>query len=285
MKFNFKKMGNWLILPALLVGLLAGTQNSVHAAGITIDGNFTDWAGKDTFTDSGGADDANPADVDITEYRADADTSGIYLLMAWDDTSFNNASYVAVKVRNYSGVYYQITAAANSGTPPVAASTLSVYQCADSTCGTSTLVCNDVSGTGPCTGAALASGATWTDPFTHTGNCTGANCNTLDTAVEIFVPWALLGGAPTNNQMFFMQYFSYKNANMNKSEDNVAGANGITCTLTGGVYDCYPSDPTAIDLVSFSAEPNGSATGRWPVGIGLLALAALMGLAFIKKRG
>lgn len=266
----------------MALGLIAG---QTFAAGITIDGNFTDWAGKDTFKDSGGADDSNPADTDITEYRADADTNGIYLLMAWDDTSFNNASFVAVTVRNYDGDYYRIYAAANSGTPPVAASTLYVYSCATSTCATQTLVCNGVSGTGSCTGAALASGTTWTDPFTHTGNCNGTSCNTLDTAVEIFMPWSILGGAPSGNQLFFLQYASYANAGGGNEKDTVAGANGITCRLVNGVYDCYPSDPTAIDLVSFSAQPIESTPG-WAMGvIGLIALAGLSGLMLIKKRG
>lgn len=61
----------------------------VLAQGITIDGNFTDWAGKASLVDPGGADDEKtPSRADITEFRAYADSNGIYLLKAWDDTSF-----------------------------------------------------------------------------------------------------------------------------------------------------------------------------------------------------
>lgn len=272
------------ILAALMaLGLIAG---QAFAAGVTIDGSFTDWADKDTFKDWDGADDSNPEDSDITEYRADADANGIYLLMAWDDTSFNNTSYVAVTVRNYAGNYFRVYAAANSGTPPVVDSTLYVYSCATETCATQTQVCNNVSGTGACTGAALASGSTWVDPFPRTTTkCNGTSCNTLDTAVEIFMPWSILGGAPTGNQMFFLQYASYPNAGGSVQKDSVAGANGITCRLVDGVYDCYPSTPTAIDLLSFNVGPASSAP-RWALGaVGLMALAGLLGLMLAKKRG
>ena len=267
---------------AALFGLLAGPQVVVYAAGVSIDGSFSDWTGKDTFTDRNGADDSNPKDTDVTEYRADADSGGIYLLMAWDDTSFNNASHVGVTVRSATNAYYRIYSMANSGTPPVAASTLSIYSCANETCNTQTLVCEDVSGTGACTGAGLASGTTWADPFATrtTPSCNGTDCGTLDPAAEMYIPWSWLGGAPGNNEMFFMQYGSYASAGGTNAKDSVAGTNGITCTLTGGVYDCYPSDPTAVNLVSFSARSAPAVSG-WPAL--LVALLAVLAWGLWKR--
>lgn len=270
----------------LLLGWLAVPQGAVQADGITIDGIFGDWAGKDAFTDREGADEkgVSPSDLDVTEYRAYADSNGVYLLMAWDDTSFSNASLVGVTVHNSNNTtspYYRIYSAAGNLTPPVAASTIAVYRCLDnaSTCSNRSLICQGVSGgTSPCTGATLASGITWTDPFPRTmAVCNGTDCNNKDTAAEMYIPWSWVGGTPGSNQMVFMQYGSYNNNN--NANDTVAGSNGITCVLKNGVYDCYPSDPTAVQLVSFSArETNHGAA--WPVLLAAL-LAGLAGSAWI----
>ncbi len=279
---NSKIVIRGMMVVMLSLVWLAVPRGTIRAADITIDGNFGDWAGKDAFTDREGADESgvSPSDLDVTEYRAYADSSGVYLLMAWDDTSFNNASQVGVTVHNFNNLtYYRIYSAANKITPPVNASTLAVYSCSNDTCRTRTSICQGVSGgTSPCTGAALASGTTWTDPFPRaTAVCNGTNCNNLDTAAEMFIPWSLVGGLPGNNQMVFMQYGSYNNDN--NPNDSVAGLNGITCVLKNGVYDCYPSDPTAVQLVNFSAHNIGD-LAAWPA-ILMALLAGLAGVAWV----
>jgi hypothetical protein len=245
---NWRRM-LFIALLALLLGALP-----VLAQGITIDGNFSDWAGKASLVDPGGADDeTTPPRADITEFRADADSNGLYLLKAWDDTKFtgDQESTAGITLRTANNTYYRIytTAQGNPGTVPL--SSLRIKQCTDSTCQTQTDICT---GTG-CTGAQAGSGTSWTDPFSGrtSPDCNGTNCGTQDTAVELFIPWSLIGGAPGSGQFIFLQFGSYPSGSGQAPEDDT-GLNGIACKNVGGSFQCYRSTPTAVTLRSFAAS-------------------------------
>ena len=86
----------------------------ILAADIVIDVTFTDCVGKASLVDPGGEDDEGaPARADITEFRADSDSNGLYLLEAWNDTGFNNNTGTGVTLRTAGGAYYRVYTAAN----------------------------------------------------------------------------------------------------------------------------------------------------------------------------
>lgn len=251
MKPNARKL--WATI--LIVSLMALAQAiPVLAQGITIDGNFADWAGKASLVDPGGADDErSPARADITEFRADSDNGGLYLLKAWDDTGFSGggATTAGITLRTAGNSYYRIytTAQGNPGSVPL--SSLDINSCADSTCQNETDICN---GSG-CSGALAGSGTSWTDPFSGRASpdCSGTNCGTQDTAVELYIPWSLIGGAPGDSQFIFLQFSSYPSGPGQAPKDDT-GPNGIACRNNGGTFQCYPSTPTVVMLGSFGAS-------------------------------
>ncbi len=270
----------------ILLCMLILVTPALALAGITIDGSFGDWVGKAAYVDSGGPDDeTSPARADITEFRADADVSGLYLLQAWDNTSFvgGNATTAGITVRNASGNYYRIYTTAAGVPGSVSLSTLDIQSCADATCAKQTSVC---AGSG-CAAAQAGSSATWNDPFASrlTPACAGTDCGTLDTAVELLIPWTLVGGAPGDGQSIFLQFGSYPSGPAQAPKDT-PGPNGITCINTAGAMSCYLSTPTAIVLRDLRAD--SSVTGKFPmaavVGVALLSLIFLAGSRFVFRR-
>lgn len=277
--FNGSKRPLTAIVFSLLILLFASVAYANH---ITINGTFTDWASEASFVDPGGVDDeTSPARSDITEFRSSAEASGIYMLMAWDNTSFNggNATTAGITFLGANGTYYRIytTAAGNPGS--IDLTTLDINSCSDSTCSSQTAICVGAA----CTGATVGSSTNWTDPFIGAGhtssNCTGTNCETKDTAVEMFIPWTLIGGAPTNGQRTFSQFASYPSG-PGQGEKDGTGPNGISCLNTNGTMNCYPSTPTAItmkQLVASSAMATSLSIGTLLsfAAIGLLMLTTL----------
>lgn len=258
----------------LIVSLMAWAQViPALAQGITIDGTFTDWADKAGQVDPGGADDETaPARADITESRADADSGGLYLLKAWDDTSFTGgqATTAGITLRTADNVYYRIytTAQGNPGSVPL--SSLIIDICTDSTCQNQTEICR---GSG-CSGAQAGSGASWTDPFSGRASpsCSGTNCGTQDTAVELYIPWNLIGGAPGDGQFVFLQYGSYPSGPAQAPKDDT-GANGTACLNNGGTFQCYLSTPTVVLLQSFEASSSTMDTVNF---VGIVLAASLL---------
>jgi len=245
-----RKMALVLFL-ALLLGALPALAN-----GITIDGNFSDWVGKASLVDPGGPDDeTSPARADITEFRADASSTGLFLLKAWDDTKFTGGekTTAGITLRTATNEYYRIYTTAEGDPGQVPLSSLKIKKCSDSTCSNQTDICT---GSG-CSGAQAGSGATWTDPFSNTQRaqnpCDGTNCTIYDTAVELFIPWNLIGGAPGDGQFIFLQFGSYPSGPGQAPKDDT-GPNGIACKNVGGSFQCYRSTPTAVTLRSFTAS-------------------------------
>jgi hypothetical protein len=271
---NFSRL--WIKIVVIIFAILVWVTPA-FAASITIDGSFADWAGKAMLLDPGGVDDeTSPLRADITEFRADSDSGGLYLLMAWDNTSFNggNATTAGLTIRDAIGAYYRIYATASNDPPTVPLSTLIVASCADSSCKKQTDLCAGSA----CTGALAGSGATLADPWAGhpIGNCSGINCNTLDTAVELYIPWTLVGGTPGDGQSVFIQFGSYPSGPAQAPKDDT-GPNGITCKNVGGVFNCYSSTPTVVSLTGFQASSTGTTGFIIPVGVvGLLLPAGLL---------
>jgi hypothetical protein len=237
----------------LIICLMAvGLTTSVLAQDIIIDGTFADWEGEPSLVDPQGADDETaPSRADITEFRASADSAGVYLLTAWDDTGFSGATAAGVTVHTASDTYYRIYSTADGDPASVPLSSLDINSCTDSTCGTQEDVCT---GTG-CTNAQAGSGTSWADPFAGRGSpdCSGASCGTLDTAVELYIPWDLIGGVPTEGQTVFLQFGSYPAGPAQAAKDS-SGPNGIRCTNEGGTFQCSPYQrPSAVSLAAFFA--------------------------------
>lgn len=244
-----------LVLLSLILLIWAAPA---QAATITIDGSFTDWSGVVGRIDKGGADDQpNPARADITEYRAAANSTTLYLLMAWDDTAFNggSASTAGITVKSGSGVYYRVYMTADGNPGSVASTSLQINRCSDATCNSQSPICTGSA----CTGAQSASSTNWIDPFAgrSSPDCTGTNCGSRDTAVELALPWSLIGGAPQAGQYVFLQYNSYPSGPSQAPKDDVPGPGngGVSCGIVNGSLNCYPSTPTAVDLISFTITP------------------------------
>ncbi len=257
------RIAPWLAL--LWLGLTAGLA---YAAVIVIDGSFADWTGSPAVVDGLPDDESTPARADITEFRAEADAGGLYIVKAWDDTQINPGSTAAVTVRAAGGTYLRVYSTASGNPASVDIATLDIKSCGvDPTCSSQTDVC---AGTG-CTGAQFGSSATWTDPFAGrpAPGCSGTNCGNVDTAVEMYIPWSLLGGAPGDGEFAFLQYGSFPSGPGNAPKDDT-GANGISCRNESGTFNCYVSTPTAVTLSAMSA--GGLTDPR------LQALMALVGL-------
>jgi len=248
---------------------------------ITIDGSFTDWASEASLVDPDGADDGtSPKRADITEFRADSDSGGLYLLKAWDNTSFvgGQQTTAGITLRTAGNAYYRVYTTAQSNPGSVPLSSLDIKSCSDSTCGRQTDVCT---GSG-CSRASAGSGTSWTDPFSGRASpdCNGTNCGTQDTAVELYIPWNLIGGAPGDGQFIFLQFGSYPSGPAQAPKDNT-GSNGIACKNTGGTFQCYPSTPTVVTLQSFAASSsttNALAVAGTIVAVILLTIAIRAGL-------
>lgn len=249
---------------------------SVWAQGITIDGNFGDWAGKASHIDPGGADDfKHPARSDITEYRAYAESGGLYLLMAWDNTAFHggNKVRVAVTISRTTGNPYRVHATGEGDPGSVPLANLRVTQCDDAACSSETSVCTG----NACTGANIASNTTWTDPWAGRASpdCysgSSSSCGNYDLAAEMFIPWSLIGGMPGDGEFVFLSYNSYPSASGN-APDDTTGPNGIACRNTGGTFNCYESTPTRITLSSVSATLSASPS----VIVGCIAILLVLG--------
>ncbi len=232
---------------------------SVWAQGITIDGNFGDWSGQASHVDPGGADDfTNPARSDITEHRAYADSGGLYLLMAWDDTAFKGGNTVrgAVTVSRATGNPYRVHATATGDPGNVPLANLRISQCGDAACSSETDVCT---GNG-CTGANIASATTWADPWAGrpSPDCQSAPlCGDYDLAAEMYIPWSLIGGVPGNGELVFLYYISFPSASAN-APDDTTGPNGISCRNSGGTFNCYKSTPTRVTVSSVSVTSSMS---------------------------
>lgn len=273
-----KKLQIGLLFASLLALLPLG---AFAQGGIAIDGVFSDWAGITGMVDPGGVDDETEASAaDITEYRVYADASGVYLLMAWDDTSFLQATSAGITVRGVDGTYYRFYAAADSSPGTVPLSGIQIDQSTDPAFPgpATTVVCVGAA----CSGVTAGSAATWVDPFAghSASNCLGTNCSTLDTAGEFGLPWSLVGGAPAPGQTVFFQFGSYPNGPDAAPKDNT-GSNGITCRNNNGVYNCYVSNPTAVTLSSLDAS---AASTSPAVVAGSVLLAVLLAALLYERR-
>lgn len=272
-RFNAGKRPFAVVLITLI---LLWSTSVIHASHITIDGTLTDWAGAAGFIDPGGADDeTSPARADITEFRAAAETSGIYLLMAWDNTSFvgGNATTAGITFLGANGTYYRIYATASGNPGTVTLADIVINSCTNSSCSSETTVCTGAA----CTAVQVASNTNWVDPFASRSSpgCTGTNCGTLDTAVELYIPWSLIGGQPTEGQRTFANFDSYPSGPGNGQKDGT-GPNGISCSNTGGTLNCYPSTPTAVSLHNLTGTETGIVNMVLPAAaIGLLLLTTL----------
>lgn len=253
MKLNKQKTWSTVFI-VFMITVVWGVPVLAQSTGIAIDGIFDDWAGKAGLVDPGGADDeTSPSRADVTEFRADSDSNGLYLLKAWDDTRFTGgqASTAGITLRAADNSYYRIYTTVQGNPGSVLLSSLDLNSCSDSTCSSQTDVCD---GSG-CSGALVGSGTSWTDPFSGrtAPACSGTNCGTQDTAVEFYVPWSLIGGAPGDGQSIFLQFGSYPSGPAQAPKDDT-GANGIACRNTGGTFQCYTSTPTIVTLKSFGAS-------------------------------
>lgn len=270
------------IYPLLLVGLLVllGVPTVMaQRISIIIDGNFDDWIGKVSAIDSGGPDDErSPSRADISEFRADADSKGLYLLKAWDDTAFGGGqettSGITLQMPNKQ--YYRIyTTAQSKSQPPVPLSSLSIQICLDATCAKQKEIC---SGTG-CSNALAGSGTTWKDPFAdirkQAPDCSDKDCGMYDTAVELFIPWDLVGGVPTSGETVFLNFGSYPSGPAQAPKDDAVY--GIACQNIQDVWKCFLSKPTAVTLASFHARTESN-NALVVVGVAMLVLS-VAGLA------
>lgn len=270
---NFKFKSFWMLI--MLASLLALAPAAVILAqtGIVIDGSFADWVGMTGLVDPGGPDDeTTPVRADITEFRANADTAGLFLAKAWDDTQVQPSTGAGITILGADGNYYRLYSEAAGNPASVALSGLQVDRCTNSTCSSTTTVCEGAA----CTGAQVGSSTTWTDPFAGRASpsCAGTNCGTLDTGAEFYIPWSLIGNAPTDGQTIFLQFLSYPTGPGAAPKDNT-GPNGITCRNNAGVYECYISDPTAVTLSSLEATSAASPSFLVAGGLILLVLLAV----------
>ncbi|HWQ84301.1 MAG TPA: hypothetical protein VN363_07030, partial [Anaerolineales bacterium] len=262
------------ILTACLLALMPAAV-ILAQTGIVIDGAFEDWAGMPGIVDPGGEDDETElSDADITEFRAYGDLSAFYMLNAWDDTAFNpSGTGAGATIRAADGTYYRIYTTVQGNPATVPLSSLMIYSCTDASCADQTAVCTGAA----CTGAQAGSDVDWVDPFTGrpTPDCNGTACGTQDAAVEFSIPWTLIGGMPADGQTIFVQFGSYPTAPSPAPKDNT-GANGVTCRNTGGVIECYVSDPTAITLSSLQATAASDTPGLLAGGLVLAVLLVAM---------
>lgn len=243
-----------LVLSAGLLMLLA--VSTVFAYGIIIDGKFDDWVDKVSAVDNGGPDDErSPSRADINEFRADADSKGLYLLKTWDDTFFGGGQETTAGItlqmpnKNYYRIY---TTAQSKLFPPVPLSSLNIQICSDASCKETKDVCQGAK----CVGALAGSDTTWKDPFAdirkQAPDCSGRECGMYDTAVELYIPWELVGGVPALGETVFLNFGSYPSGPAQAPKDDVVY--GIACQNFKDGWKCFLAKPTAVTLSSFRAN-------------------------------
>lgn len=265
-----------LLLAGLLMALVVPTVLAQKVSMI-IDGNFDDWLGKVSVVDSGGPDDERaPSRADINEFRADADSQGLYLLKTWDDTLFGGGqeTTAGITLQMPNKQYYRIyTTAQSKSLPPVPLSSLNIQLCSDATCKETKDVCKGKE----CEGALAGSGTTWKDPFAEirrqAPDCSGKECGAYDTAVELFIPWSLVGGVPGLGETIFLNFGSYPSGPAQAPKDDTVY--GIACQNIRDVWKCFLSKPTAVTLASFHARAESNNPLIF-VGMAALVVAGLI---------
>lgn len=276
------------IYPLLLAGLLlllAVPTVLAQRISIIIDGNFDDWSDKVSAVDYGGPDDErSPSRADINEFRADADGKGLYLLKTWDDTAFGGGqeTTAGITLQMPNKRYYRLyTTAQSKSQPPVPLSSLSIQICSDATCAKQEKIC---SGT-ECSNALAGSGTTWKDPFAdirkQAPDCSGKECGMYDTAVELFIPWDLVGGVPAVGETIFLNFGSYPSGPAQAPKDDTVY--GIACQNINDAWKCFLSKPTAVTLASFHARTESNNALIF-VGMATLVAAGLMVGWYIQTR-
>jgi len=202
----------------------------------------------------------------------------LYLLKAWDDTNFTGGqeTTAGITVQTAGGAYYRIyTTAQSELKPPVPLSSLVIMRCIDADCTKQSDVCKGEK----CRGALAGSATTWKDPFVDTRkqapDCSGTDgtdCGKYDTAVELYIPWELIGGAPGDKQTLFLNFGSYPSGPAQAPKDDAGRS--IACQNKDGVFRCFPVNPTAVTLSSFTARAEGApdalAGGMYLALIGLI---------------
>ncbi|MCX7838892.1 MAG: hypothetical protein N2559_05485 [Anaerolineae bacterium] len=261
-----------MVYPFLLAGLLVAIAvSTVFAQDIVIDGNFDDWLGKESAVDYGGPDDEQkPSRADINEFRAHADSKGLYVLKTWDDTFFIKGQEVTagITLQAPNKEYYRIYTTAQGKQGFVPLSSLNIKVCADPSCKEQKDICTGAE----CRDAQAGSGTTWIDPFVdirrQVPDCSGEGCGKYDTAVELFIPWGLVGGEPSVGETLFLNFGSYPEGPASAPKDDVVY--GIACQNVGNAWKCFLTKPTAVTLSSFHARTESD---NLPVFVGVVILA------------
>lgn len=267
------------ILPVWLTGiLLILAASTVFAQEVTIDGNFDDWSDKVSAVDAGGPDDEKkPSYADINEFRAHADSKGLYLLKTWDDTAFQEKSTAGITLQ-ISKFTYRIYSTAQDIPGSVPLSSLIITLCTDATCAEQKEICSDKA----CSDALAGSGL-WIDPFAAirgpAPDCSGEGCGKYDTAVELYIPWDLVSGIPKSGETIFLNFGSYPSGPAQAPQDDVVY--GIVCQNLKDSWKCFLTKPTAVTLSSFRAHTELNNTLIF-AGVAMLALV-VAGLAVYTK--
>jgi hypothetical protein len=238
-----------------------------------MDGDYADWKGGDggaatCFIDEGGVDETNLNRTDITEYCLHIDpdeTGGLYLLMAMDDTEPQNADVrIVIDVDGNQIPDYSVNDTLDSHPQQGLSTTgVSVSMCETSECTLNDLamVC-DNGGNPVCAGTVEGFNNNWPSQFISS-DCDGADCETLDGFIEVFVPWQWLGGTPPDSYLFGLYLSAHSGGTEDTSNDNTG--QGVACNESG----CYTSGPTAVTLRSFDANSEAGLT-IWPFFLMLL---------------
>jgi hypothetical protein len=284
MRLMKKTIQKTLLVMATSAGIALLGFSMVLAATIVVDGVFSDWDGVAGIVDPGGADDETaPGRADITVFRATADSGGIFLLMAWDDTAFTGggASTAGVTLRTSGGENFRVYATAQGNPGTGLLEDLNITSCSDSTCSSQSAVCG---GTG-CTGSELQGGNSLVDPYSGRidAACAGSSCGSMDTAVEMYIPWSLIGGVPAEGDTVFLRFGSYPSGPGQAPKDR-GGENGFTCLNNAGTFDCYPSTPNAVTLSNFRAYSVLSKPGLFIMLLGVLGSLSAAAWASRKRK-
>ena len=286
------------VIPVLAIPILIGGTDL-----------WGDWAGAAALTDTIYDDWNSPQPTDLTEFRAYVTDDGVYLLMAVDDTVFDNQGItMGITYRGADGIYYRIYVNTTSDPAIINRDYLGIFRCTDATCNTQTPICDGDSKTvqATCDSILYAYGPTWPDPWPATtyitranGDCSDAygdpswttgdpDCLLTDFAVELFIPWTYLGyssgGSPIDLSTIFLQYATYPSSPSVATKD--FNTNGIYCINPTGTdpYNCYPSTPTAIEGLSFSASSRALPVGLALGGVGLVLIAGVLLSVYLRRR-
>lgn len=272
------------VLIALLFFSLCLVQLVFAYTLVTIDGDLSDWQGKPSFIDTGGADDGKDRN-DVNEYRLTSDGDNLYLLAAWDDTSFgNNQSSIGKLSYELDGAYYRVYFRVQGSQNGPQVNMQSIERCVDgATCNTTQALCNG----GSCN-VDIALSTSWADPFAgqHANHkaCDGTNpdCMFFDSGIEMRIPWGQMNQLPkpANGKFAFVR-FGTQDGKDNASDPSTG--NGLACQNTNGVYSCYKSNPTAVELITFQAQADIEGWTTAGVLTGLLLLTALVGIVGLSQ--